>query len=507
MNGGKLGVGILVWFWAFRTIVSSMDMYTLSGFQNYCSDASRFTQGTTIPILMHSASALAQTPRANEWDFTQKPVPTAAEIWSLCDPGCTPECCKTDNCRHHVNTNGMLLKNIQSFLVLFGGVKVNGLPDLKPDCFYTRDATGCLNAATNEVYMIREDGKFFWVKIPDGTPKPPRVFGHRVALFVQSPRVWLYSFGGRSPDSPNGINSEVWRFEVPYAPANMIPNSGVWEKVNLAGTCNLARTGGSLVIVGNIFYYYGGQDANMVTSQSIFKVDPVSATCTEIAWTSAPKTFTETLWDGSTASYSKKPYTFPGRVGGLMKYEQNIFVVIDGNVIEQQEIRPINEIAFLTPEAGDSVSVQPVKFGDEQYRQPKKFSPYCVTTYSSNVPQMHFVGYISEGSSYLEIKQVLIDPTKLDENTYNEILTFGSRFESHRSVSPSEQYHLHTRGRQRSTLSIQSRFNPAEVLYVRIRSGSACNQVIFEQDRPGFLQTWVPWRQVYTDLSRHSPLQ
>ena len=407
--------------------LSSMDLYTLQGFANTCSDRTTFTQGSTIPILMHAASALVQTPRVTEWNFATKPVPTSAEILTVCDTGCSPLCCLTDNCKHHVNTVGMLLKNIENYLVVVGGVKVNGLPNLKPDCFYQKDASGCLAAATNEVYMIREDGKFFWVKTPDGTPKPPRVFGHRVALFLELPRVWLYLFGGRSPDFPNMINSEVWRFEVPYSSMAHVPNAGVWEKVDITGNCDLRRTGGSLVIVNNIFYYYGGLDVNMESTQTIFKINPVTKICTVVSWSSPAKNFNQKLWDGTTASYSIESFKFTGRMGALMKYENDVFVVIDGSTLEKGEIRPINQIVFLAPNTPDNLTITEVKFGDELYRTPKKTFPFCVVAYSSNVPQMHFVGYVIEGSDHLEVKHILIDPTKPGTNTYNEILTFGGR--------------------------------------------------------------------------------
>ena len=106
----------------------------------------------------------------------------------------------------------------------------------------------------------------------------------------------------------------------------------------------------------------------------------------------------------------------------MIKFEYGRLVVIDGFYLVNEQILPVNQLAILYKDPEGIWTVKQLKFEDEQFRQPKDFYPSCQTLYSSHVPQMHFVGYQKKG--YLEIKQVLIDPTSFLRNTYEEINTF-----------------------------------------------------------------------------------
>ena len=106
----------------------------------------------------------------------------------------------------------------------------------------------------------------------------------------------------------------------------------------------------------------------------------------------------------------------------MIKFEYDRLVVIDGFYLVNEQILPVNQLAVVFKDAANVWTVKQLKFEDEQFRQPKDFNPNCQTLYSSHVPQMHFVGYQKKG--YLEVKQVLIDPTSLSKNTYEEINTF-----------------------------------------------------------------------------------
>ena len=60
----------------------------------------------------------------------------------------------------------MILENVQSYLVIFGGVNITNSSSVDMNCYYKKNPTDCLQRATNEAFMIREDGKSFHMKIP-----------------------------------------------------------------------------------------------------------------------------------------------------------------------------------------------------------------------------------------------------------------------------------------------------------------------------------------------------
>jgi len=395
---------------------------------NQCSP---WTGPTNKLRLAYSVGWLVQSPRSTEYNIDHNYFPDSSEIFTICEPGCPPACCKTEACKKKMTAGGFLVENVQSFIFLFGGIDLNLNPNLDLSCYYKKDAKACLDATTNEAYMVREDGTVYWLKLEDGSPKPPRLFGHKIVFYKSGVTVYLYIFGGRTPDHPSGVNSEVWRFIVPYTPIAQSPIACRWEKVTLTGTPPIGVFGHSLALTdqGSV-YLYGGITDQIMTSKRIFLINLATLVSQEIIWTSSASSFTSTMWDGTVSSVSVPPYPFEGRVNAMVKFESNRLVVIDGFLLDPntEEVSPINQIASIYPDATGKWVAKHLKFEDETFRQGKVFSPYCYVSYSSNIPPLFIVGLQEMQTPpphFLFMKNVVFNPLNEIDSTYNEVSSYN----------------------------------------------------------------------------------
>lgn len=129
--------------------------------------------------------------------------------------------------------------------------------------------------------------------------------------------------------------------------------------------------------------------------------------------------------------------TYPGytpnpRIDALTKFEKKKFMIIDGYLLTENPgsssftLQPLNQIGILSQDSTSKWISERIKFNDEQFRKPKGFRPGCSVIYSSYNPQMHLVG-TRLGENKLKVKQVVVDPVLVTENTYTEYLTFRGR--------------------------------------------------------------------------------
>ena len=379
-----------------------------------------------MPTLYYSASSLSQTPRESEFPIDESQTVSSAELRTICDPGCPGVgCCVgglTSACAKRVNTNGMILSTTQNFLLLFGGIDATGFSDINLDCYFLQAASQCLSRATNEAYMISDRGESYLIAIPDGMTKPPRLYGHKMLLVKLAVGLAAYVFGGRSPDVAGGVSNQLWKLMVPYSPMASGEGGNEWEKVELTGCSMPGLFGSSFVASGSVFYVYSGAMSDFTTNRHIYLIDYLAKTCQQVSYQIEKLEFDVRLWDGSLSKSSLPQYDFKGRIQAMTKFEKGIFVVIDGFLLENDQILPLNQLSLMKKNSAGEYFIEQIKFEDELFRQPKQFNPYCFVTYSTNVPQLHLVSFQING--FLEVKQVLIDPTAGEVNTYNEILTF-----------------------------------------------------------------------------------
>ena len=271
---------ILLFYMVSQTLIfAKIVESSLGPLQNEC------TGSTQMPSLIYTTSALAQTPKNTEYliDPTYEP---GAELLSVCQTTCVPNCCLSAECSKHVNTNGMPLTNSFSYMVIFGGFTVSDNGPTSLDCYFQVDASECMARASNDAYMLGEDGSSFKIVIPNGQPKPPRVFGHRGTLIFTGTTSYFYIYGGRTPDLSNKINSDLWRLSIPYAPMAYNSNGNTWEKLVLSGTPPPGLFGFSIFSINNqIIYIFGGADERMVTYNDLYIIDVNTLVSTKVNWT------------------------------------------------------------------------------------------------------------------------------------------------------------------------------------------------------------------------------
>jgi len=320
----------------------------------------------------------------------------------------------------------MILKNSETFLVIFGGVEIHKesqsseIIDL--NCYYKTNAQDCLSRATNEAYMIRDDGQVFLIRIPDSSPKPPRVYGHRCTLAISGKTLYMYVFGGRSPDIPGEVSNQLWRLNVPYSPIAYGGGGNSWEKMSLSGEVPPALYGHAINTDSTNLYIFGGADSTMTARSDIYIISLTTFICTKISKSMHVITYDSQLWDGSLVSIPQMSFDFQGRIRSLFKFEKNNFVSMNGFLLQSDNIFPVNQLVKVFQNYTGVWAVERIVFEDEEFRQQKDFFEHCSVPYASHTPQIHFVVFQRDG--YLAIKHVQLDPTSNHPSSYTEVLTY-----------------------------------------------------------------------------------
>ena len=112
------------------------------------------------------------------------------------------------------------------------------------------------------------------------------MFGHKGVLIKIGDPIYFYFFGGRSPDAPDGVNNELWRFVVPYTPIAFCKCGNLWEKVTLKGDIPKGVYGHAMIVDGTTIYMYGGADASGTANSDIYIINPLTNTSTRLKYTS-----------------------------------------------------------------------------------------------------------------------------------------------------------------------------------------------------------------------------
>ena len=320
----------------------------------------------------------------------------------------------------------MVLKNAQTYLTMFGGIEVHRTSDsdeiIDLNCYYKIDAQECLSRATNEAYMIRDDGEFFLIKIPDSSPKPPRLYGHRGTLAISGRTLYLYIFGGRSPDIVGEVSNEMWRLNVPFSPIAYGGGGNTWEKITLTGEVPPALFGHSVNTDSTNLYIFGGADSTFTPRNDIYIISLKTYFCKKISKSSEIIMYNQTLWDGTNVTIPRLSFDFLGRIRPLFKFEKNNFVVVNGYLVQNNEILPVNQLVKVFQNSLGEWTVERIVFEDEEFRYQNEFFTQCSVPYASHVPQIHFVVFKKDG--YLAIKHVQLDPTDNRPSSYTEVLTY-----------------------------------------------------------------------------------
>lgn len=245
-----------------------------------------------MPLMMYSASLLAQTPRPNEYLITPSDFTNKSEKLNVCNTACPPNCCTGAECLKHVNTNGMELVNEFNYLVVFGGIAVTQSTPSSLDCYFQLDASECLSLASNDAYMVGQDGTVHEIIIPSSITKPPRLFGHKGATIFVGRTMYMYVFGGRTPDKSSKINNELWRLAVPYTPIARNSAGNTWEKLTITGDTIPGLFGFAMISVNNrLLYIFGGADENLNTYNSLYEIDTSTNIVRKILWHSQDITY------------------------------------------------------------------------------------------------------------------------------------------------------------------------------------------------------------------------
>ena len=264
-----------------HTVGSRIVEVQLGEISNSCLDPRR-----QMPALLYSVSMLTQTPRKNEYLISPANFTNKSELLDVCATACIPNCCMSYECKKQVNSNGMLLVNEFNYLVVFGGIEVSLTAPGSLDCYFQTDASECLGLAVNDAYMVGQDGSVYEIIIPSGAVKPPRLFGHNGALIFVGSTMYMYIYGGRTPDTSKKINSELWRLAIPYTPIARNPSGNTWEKITLTGESIPGLFGHSMISVDNkLIYIFAGADENMNTYNSLYEIDTGTNIARKISWT------------------------------------------------------------------------------------------------------------------------------------------------------------------------------------------------------------------------------
>ena len=411
------------------SIVSNDVSSTIS---NLCRLPSVRYVSTRVPIMYYSASGLVQTPRSNEYLIDETATVDPADIEDVCSSSTCPfSCCKASSstCAGRVNTNGMLLQNGYNYLLVYGGLDTQNLTNSSVlDSYNIYDSSSGADyggIAGRDAYMIDGEGRAWVLSIPDGAPRPPRLYDHCMLIVKQTGGLFAYVFGGRSPDVAGGVSNQLWRFTVPYGPEAMGEGGNVWAEVVLSGCTIPGLFGTSMIEEGGFFYVYGGMDKDYVMRTEVFKIDYSSGSCETLAYSVEKREVQVRLWDGSASTSVLRQEQFQGRIRPLTKFESQTFAVIDGFTLDsEKQVVALKRIHLLVKNSTGDTVARRVKFDDELFRQTTVPRPFCYVTYTSHTPQIHIVAFQQNG--YLEVKQVRFDTTQSNTvNSYNEVLTFS----------------------------------------------------------------------------------
>ena len=167
----------------------------------------------------------------------------------------------------------MKLESGKDYLISFGGLNI---PDSQQTefqsvyCYKSTDISTCLNMAIPDSYIIDPTNKSAYFLKPATSVNPPAIFGHDGAIVELTSgnmtRKYLYFYGGASSSCTGNVCSQMWRFEIPWAPIQYFENNGTtfgnnWEAItNAGGTSPGQLYAFSITKIDNYIYLYGGLD-------------------------------------------------------------------------------------------------------------------------------------------------------------------------------------------------------------------------------------------------------
>lgn len=231
--------------------------------ENHCVSSSRTIEAEIKPRVMSTLQLF----KSSTFSVTNASQVPASEIKSLCDSGCPKNCCTSNHCKEHYSTNGVKMNPDSLYSITYGGLDSSSqtITSINIENCLEFSATNCLNASSNRIYMTDIENSLSYHIEPDlegGLTSHPRLFGHSSVLYSDSNSMYLFIFGGRSPDlaiSDLTVSSTLYRLEVPYKPigTGTVFGNGL-KKMEPTGDIPEGRFLHSMVLKGDTIFLFGG---------------------------------------------------------------------------------------------------------------------------------------------------------------------------------------------------------------------------------------------------------